>query len=104
MRTCLAQSKYTSVQVFCYLQFSMAYKSDSGSGTSKESLEEQMKKAVDTALAGLGDDSGNELHAGTRGVGSFNCSAGLKPLMEQMRPSSQEEDRSALPKSSFPVG
>ena len=100
MRTCLAQSKYTSVQVFCYLQFSMAYKSDSGSGTSKESLEEQMKKAVDMALAGLGDDSGNELQGRVALAVSTALSAGLKPLMEQMHPSSQEEDQSALLKSS----
>ena len=78
----------------------MAYKSDSGSGTSKESLEEQMKKAVDTALVGLGDDSGNELQGRVASAVSTALSAGLKPLMEQMRPSSQEEDRSALPKSS----
>ena len=38
----------------------MAYKNDSDSGTSKETLEEQMKKVVDMALAGLGDDSRNE--------------------------------------------
>ena len=38
----------------------MANKNDSGSGTSKENLEEQMKKAVDTALVGLEGNSDNE--------------------------------------------
>ena len=78
----------------------MANKNDSGSGMSKESLEEQMKKAVDTTLAGLGDDSGNELQGHVMSAVSTALSAGLKLLMEQMRPSSQEEDRFAPPKSS----
>ena len=78
----------------------MTNKNDSGSGMSKESLEEQMKKAVDTALASLGDDSRNELQGRVASAVPTALSARLKPLMEQIRSSSQEEDWSALPKSS----
>ena len=47
---------------FGVLEVSMANQKDSvGSSTSKESLEEQMKKAMDMVLAGLGDDSDKEL-------------------------------------------
>ena len=69
----------------------MANKNDSGSGMSKERIEEQIKKAMDTALAGLGDDSRNELQGCLASAVSTALSAGLKPLMEQKHPSSQEK-------------
>ena len=77
----------------------MVNKNDSGSGTSKESLEEQMKEVVDTALMGLGDDNSNKLQGRVASAVSTAFSAGLKPLMEQMCPSSQEEDQFAPLKS-----
>ena len=74
-------------------------------GENESNLEKQMKAAADTVLASLGGDE--KLQGRISSAVSPALGAGLKPLMDQLKPSPCEEEHSYSRnptggKSSFP--
>ena len=65
---------------WCSRSLTANQKDSAGSSTSKESLEEQMKKTVNTALAGLGDNSNKELQGRMASAVSTALSTGFEAV------------------------